>query len=624
MSKNKSTNRFQINFPNVIGLLGRSLYPDKEAAIREIIQNATDGIVRREAEDSEEFAGKIIVEIVPSENRVSITDNGIGMDIDDIRNMLGTVGRSGTDEFRQALVKSDVKSAKDLIGQFGIGFLSAFLIADKLVISSKRWGQNSKVAVFSSDGDSTYEVREIDDEQSYGTTVSMHLASHSRNLLDVSEIARLIRKYSNFIKTPIYIAGIPSPVNAMDAPWYRKSSEKDYLKFVEDYDKDALAIFAIDSPNVSGVLYIPSVGPRSYPSGNIILYVRRMYIHTSDQYLPEGLRFMKGFIECPNLQLTTSRSEVIHNLDFAEVQTEISNTIYEKLGQFIKLGGENAKVFLSQYDGLLKAESLRDDTLFDKVYEHILLPCGWKLLSVSDCLKVTAATSTYDSQCLFYYAENNYEQKAYIQSIVYLTGIPVIDASLPINRLFLEKLSDSPRNITCHQLKVDILKFMQSTFYRIPENKPQFLDKSTLSATRSDSKYTLFVMMPFAERLRWVFDDVVVPVGNELGIHVSRLDEDAFVGRITEKMESMIASSDILLADITEFNANVMYELGLAHGMLRKRRTILVGQDVSKIPFDIHDYVVIDYGTSQSAIRFKDRLRSSITIILNELESEQK
>ena len=127
---------------------------------------------------------------------------------------------------------------------------------------------------------------------------------------------------------------------------------------------------------------------------------------------------------------------------------------------------------------------------------------------------------------------------------------------------------------------------------------------------------TLFVMMPFALEYRWVFDEVIVPAAQQLGISVSRMDEEAFVGSISKKIEKKIDESTFLLADISDNNPNVLYELGLAHGKSYQDRTILITKDSSTVPFDISDYVVIEYGTPRAAVSFKDRVIRAISSII--------
>ena len=146
-------------------------------------------------------------------------------------------------------------------------------------------------------------------------------------------------------------------------------------------------------------------------------------------------------------------------------------------------------------------------------------------------------------------------------------------------------------------------------------SKPLFVTEEPVNAT-------LFVMMPFAEQLRWVFDTVIAPLGEELGLLVSRVDEESFAGPITDRIEKRMVSSRVLIADITDNNPNVIYELGLAHGRFLRDKTILISQDVAKIPFDIKDYVVIEYGTPKSAVNLRDKLRNAILSVLGSKASK--
>jgi hypothetical protein len=554
------------------------------------------------------------------------------MDLREMQDALGIVGRSGTAEFRQVLKISDAMAARQLIGQFGIGFLSAFMVADRVVIISKRWGRDTRTVLFSSSGTSTYELRERDDDRPHGTTIILHLKTDARTLLDVSTVRRLVTRYCNFVQFPIYIAGTANPINSMRAPWHGDSTEDEYWSFVHSfYAEDALAVFPVKSPLVSGVLFIPSLGPRSYARGNVALYLRRLYVHDSDQYLPESLRFLRGCLECSDLTLTASRSDIVRDTHLEELRKELANFAYECLRKFVKKTSEQSIAFLTQYDGLLKAEALRDGRLFEAIYEQLLLPCVGKSLTISDCMASITAKWPDKKPCVFYYAESEPDRREFIERSIAYSDIPVLNASLPINRLFIESLAKPPLSIDCYRLSYEIVSLLVEQRDEVdvrPEEKtrakptepPPPSEPTSLVATTSLDR-SLFVMMPFAEDLRWVFGEVIVPVGEELGLQVSRMDEESFVGRITEKIEQRIANSSILLADVTDNNPNVMYELGLAHGMLRKSRTILIAQDLSKIPFDIKDYVVIEYGTARAAVSFRRRLLNAIKSVLSEAES---
>jgi len=627
------TNEHKVKFDisNLIPLLAKSLYPDVEIFVRELIQNATDAITRRCFEDPEfnTESAKITIEITPSENRISFTDTGIGMDLNEAQETLLTIGKSGTGEFRQVVSAANTDAAKQLVGQFGIGFLSAFMVADQVTIISKRWGKNARAVKFSFTEDNSINMmREINDERPYGTTVVLHLTPSSQTFLDVSTIRHLIAKYCNFIEFPIYIAGIADPVNAMEAPWHKDSSEDKYWSFVRRfYAEDALAVFPIKTDTVSGVLYIPRIGPRSYPQGNVSVYVRRIFVHESDQYLPESCRFIRGCLESSDLHWTASRTEVVRDSNFYELKKELAAISYDCLKRFIQRGDEHSIAFLTQYNGLLKAEALRDSQLFGSIYEDILFPTLTKPISISKYLETITAKGMGERPCVYYYTEGTQERRELIEDAIANLDIPILDASLPIDQLILQKLAQAPISLNCHHLSYEVVslfakqhgedwkKFSVQTRNTHGDLVPSQQVMTPTSDTSLNN--SLFVMMPFADEFHWVFNDVIAPVGRELGLEVSRMDEESFAGRITDKLEQKIASSSVLLADVTKYNPNVMYELGLAHGLFRKNRTVLIAQDLSNIPFDIKDYVVIGYGTSKEAVHFKDRLLNTIKSILS-------
>src|SRR3989338_6128692 len=355
---------FKTEIKQILDLMVHSLYSHKEIFLREVISNASDAIDKAHYES---LTNKEILEgekdwkikITPDKDAgiLTISDNGIGMTKDETIKELGTIAHSGTKEFIAALKSKKVKDNPELIGQFGVGFYSTFMVADKVTVVSRKAGTGDKKGVkWESTADGSFTVEEIEKENK-GTDIILHLKEEEKKYLDELEIKSIVKKYSDFIEHPIAMdierekeskldktqkvkVKEEETLNSRKAIWLKNKSditETEYNEFYKhvshDFTEPAKVIHykAEGASEFSALLYIPSMRPvdiyyKEYKIGPT-LYVKRVkIIDHCEELIPPYLRFVKGVVDSSDLPLNVSR-EILQNNRQIEV---IKNSITKK------------------------------------------------------------------------------------------------------------------------------------------------------------------------------------------------------------------------------------------------------------------------------------------------------
>lgn len=330
--------RMETNFDGLIQLLAKHLYPEPDVFIRELVQNGQDAIQRR-LKDESEIAGRIDISINRRNKSIFVKDNGIGMDRDDIRQFLAVIGASGTWKTIQQWKAEGFKEAQNLIGQFGIGFLSGFLVAERIVVRTRKVGASSAYR-WENRGSLDCQMKE-DDFAAVGTEIEVFIGQQHEYFLNDQRLAEVVRKYCGFIPVPIYLNG-RGPVNEVEAPFYRNfwqsvaERSAHYEAFVQRrYPDLPLAIIPVEIDgdySARGVLYISD---RSLPDintqGAVEVLIRRMMIRHEDvNLLPKWAKFVHGVIDSPDLEPTAARDN--YQLDHPSV-AYLSRTLGEVIVQ---------------------------------------------------------------------------------------------------------------------------------------------------------------------------------------------------------------------------------------------------------------------------------------------------
>lgn len=386
------TLEFRTEVKQLLDLMIHSLYSHKEIFLRELISNASDAIDKAKYESltdkdiAEEQGGwKIRISVDKDAGSLTISDNGTGMTRDEVVKALGTIAHSGTKEFFDALRNKDIKENPELIGQFGVGFYSSFMVADRVTVLSRKAGSDSKNGVkWESRGDGLFTVEDIEKE-SKGTDVILHLKDDEKKYLDEWEIKGVIKKYSDFIEHPVVMEverekqseidkskkvniREDETLNSQKALWLKDRAEitaEEYNEFYRHISHDFTAPAKVIHYRAEGIneftalLYIPSRKPfdifyKEYRIGPA-LYVRRVQImdHCED-LIPPYLRFIKGVVDSSDLPLNVSREILQNNRQVEVIRKSLTKKVLDTLGEMKKNEYDNYLGFYREFGKVLK------------------------------------------------------------------------------------------------------------------------------------------------------------------------------------------------------------------------------------------------------------------------------
>lgn len=389
----RETLGFQTEVRQLLKLMIHSLYSNKEIFLREQISNASDAAdkLRFEALASPDLLSddtelSIHIKTDKDKKTITIVDNGIGMSRDELIENLGTIARSGTSEFLQQMTGDQQKDAQ-LIGQFGVGFYSSFIVADKVVVESRRAGLSADEGVrWESDGQGEFTIENIE-RADRGTSVTLHLKDTETEFVEPLRIESLIRKYSDHIAFPVTLAGgaedseEPKVVNAATAMWTRSRSEIDddeYKEFYKHLSHDFADPLTWSHNRVEGkreytsLLYVPSNAPfdlwnRELPRG-LKLYVQRVFImDDAEQFLPLYLRFIKGVVDSSDLPLNVSRELLQKNPELTAMRGALTRRVLDMLGKIATKSPDDYRKFWGEFGQVLKEGVVEDNGNKDKI-----------------------------------------------------------------------------------------------------------------------------------------------------------------------------------------------------------------------------------------------------------------
>lgn len=344
---------FQAEVSRLLDIVAHSLYSDKEVFLRELISNASDACdkLRYAAQtDAALMAGdpdlKIRLSVDKEAGTLTIADNGIGMNRQDLVENLGTIARSGTSAFVQNL-SGDAKKDMSLIGQFGVGFYSAFMIADQVQVYSTRAGENHGW-LWTSDGKGSFTVAESADAPARGTRIVLQVKADEKDFLDEHRLRSVVKKYSDHIAVPILLGDeATESVNAASALWTRSKSEiseEQYKEFYHhvghSFDEPWLTLHwrAEGVIEYTGLLFVPQQRPFDLfdprRAHHVKLYVRRVFItDEAEGLVPPYLRFLRGVVDSEDLPLNVSREMLQHNPVLAKLKAGIVKRVLGDLNK---------------------------------------------------------------------------------------------------------------------------------------------------------------------------------------------------------------------------------------------------------------------------------------------------
>jgi len=397
VSDRVETLEFQAEARQLLQLMVHSIYSNKDIFLRELISNASDALdkVRLESLLDKELVADtddlhIEVEIDKDARTLTVRDNGVGMSRDDVVSLIGTIAKSGTAELLRRMKETkDAAASQDLIGQFGVGFYSTFMVGDKVTLLTRRVGETSATR-WESDGQGTYSIEEVDDAPQ-GTTVTIHLKPEDKDdhLFDYTapwKIREIVKRYSDFIAWPIRMR-VERPgedgatiiedqtLNSMKALWARPKDDVDEAEYKEFYKHvshdwtDPLEIVHMKAEGTfeyEALLFIPSHAPldlfmRDGKRG-VQLYVKRVFIMDDcEELVPDYLRFVKGVVDAQDLSLNISREILQQNRQIQIIRRRLVKKVLSTVKDMMAGNAEHYATFWSEFGRALK-EGLLSDT----------------------------------------------------------------------------------------------------------------------------------------------------------------------------------------------------------------------------------------------------------------------
>ncbi len=398
------TMEFKAELKQLLHLITHSLYSDREIFLRELISNASDAINKAKFDslDKDDLLQndkdwRITIRVDKELNTLIVSDNGVGMSEEEVVKNLGTIAHSGTKAFLERSKEAMASNRPDLIGQFGVGFYSSFMVADKVTVVTRRIGASENDAVsWTSDGQGTYTLGKTTRARR-GTDVILHMKEDARaDFLEPSAIRVLVRKFSDFLEHPVYLENEVTEkdekkweskqINSSKAIWLRSKSEvtkEEYEEFYKQVGSDFEPPAKIIHYTGEGfaefrvLLFIPKKRPYDFefydPKFGPRLYVQRVLImENCEQLLPPYLRFVKGVVDCPDLPLNVSREILQDNTTIQKIRKDLTKEILKALRDFKSSEPENYQKFFAELGPIFKEGVRIDHENKEKILELML------------------------------------------------------------------------------------------------------------------------------------------------------------------------------------------------------------------------------------------------------------
>ncbi|NXS55120.1 TRAP1 protein, partial [Brachypteracias leptosomus] len=400
-----SKHEFQAETKKLLDIVARSLYSEKEVFIRELISNGSDALEklrhRLMAEGKALPEMEIHLQTDSSKGTITIQDTGIGMTQEELVSNLGTIARSGSKAFLDAL-QSQAEASSKIIGQFGVGFYSAFMVADKVDVFSQSAESGSPGYHWSSDGSGMFEIAEASGVRT-GTKIIIHLKEDCKEFANEERVKEVVTKYSNFISFPLYLNG--RRINTLQALWMLDPKDisewqhEEFYRFIaQAYDKPRYILhYKTDAPlNIRSIFYVPEQKPSMFDisrelGSSVALYSRKILIQTkATDILPKWLRFLRGVVDSEDIPLNLSRELLQESALIRKLRDVLQKRLIkffidqskkdpEKYAKFFEEYG----VFMREGIVMIAEQDVKEDIAKLLRYESSTLPAG-QLTSLTD------------------------------------------------------------------------------------------------------------------------------------------------------------------------------------------------------------------------------------------------
>lgn len=468
---NKEQGNIEIHSENIFPIIKKWLYSDRDIFIRELISNSCDAITKLkkltslgEAKiSSDDYRIDIIID--EEESTLSFMDNGIGMTADEVKRYINQVAFSSAEEFLNKF-KSETEGDQ-IIGHFGLGFYSAFMVSEKVTLNTLSYVEGSEAVNWSCDGDTQYTM-EPSDKTERGTIVTLHMGDEGKEFLDKFKVQGILDKYCSFLPYPIYLSKkgeepakdnddniiVPKPINDTSPLWLKapKDCTDDeykafYRKMFMDFNEPLFWIHLnVDYPfRLKGILYFPKMSqPFSSIEGSIKLYNNQVYVADNiKEVIPEFLLMLKGVIDCPDLPLNVSRSFLQNDKEVQKIPSYIIRKVADRLTGMFNTKRDDYENYWEDIHVFVKYGCMRDDKFYDKVKDSLIYKLasdGFITLSeyLADCKE--------KHENVVYYINDTHGQAPYIK-MFNDAGLKAVVLDTPIDPHFISFMESKSEGV---------------------------------------------------------------------------------------------------------------------------------------------------------------------------------
>ncbi|ADY28327.1 MULTISPECIES: molecular chaperone HtpG [Cellulophaga] len=525
-----ATGKINVSVENIFPLIKKFLYSDHEIFLRELISNATDATLKLKhltsiGEAKVEYGNPVIeIKVDKEGKKIHIIDQGLGMTADEVEKYINQVAFSGAEEF----LDKYKDSAKDsgIIGHFGLGFYSAFMVADKVEIITKSF-KDEPAAHWTCDGSPNFTLEEADKTER-GTEIILHVADDSTEFLEDSKINELLTKYNKFMPVPIKFGmrteTLPKPEDAKEedpAPtqevdniinnpnpaWTKAPAdlqEEDYKGFYRElypmqFEEPLFHIHLnVDYPfNLTGILYFPKLtNDLNIQKDRIQLYQNQVFVTDNvEGIVPEFLTMLRGVIDSPDIPLNVSRSYLQADGAVKKISSYISRKVADKLSSLFKNNREDFEAKWNDIKIVIEYGMLSDDKFFDKADKFALYPTVDGAFYTFEELqeKIKATQTDKDNKLVLLYASDKEAQHSYIEAAK-AKGYEVLLLDSPIISHLMQKLETSKENISFARVDADhidnLIKKDEEQISKLSEEEKETLKKE-LEETITNKSFTV-------------------------------------------------------------------------------------------------------------------------------------
>ena len=434
--------KFKSEVGRLLDIVIHSLYKHREIFLRELISNSVDALnkvkfaqLKEDEVADKDLELKIEISINQSENTIEIADTGIGMTEEEIIENLGTIAHSGTRKFLELLDKKE-EIGEELIGQFGVGFYSVFMVADKVEVFSKSYKKDSPAVRWKSEGKERFEVDILEGEFKRGTKVKLYLKEDAKEFLTESRIEAIVDRYSKFVPYPIYLNGRKlkqvKPLWRENPSGLKKEDYEDFYKYLTKSELKPLNYLHIysDAPvDLKSIIYIPPFSLVKFgleDDTGIRLYSKKVLIaEKTEELLPDYLRFLKGVVDSEDIQLNLSRETIQNDPVVLKLRKTITSRFIKHLKDFLKKDRANYNIFFDEFGVYLKEGIVKDYPEKEDLAELLLFDYteGNEKITLSEYLEKTE----YKDSIFFIVGEDRktVEKSPYLEQF-YKKGVPVL------------------------------------------------------------------------------------------------------------------------------------------------------------------------------------------------------